>query len=101
MKKSFIEDQREVARERIEEFCFEDIFSDAGEKEFDDLFSETITQIITNVGEELMRLAEGELVMEHRGIPSDCEYNKAIDTIKQHIANVTGVDPKNTNATTR
>jgi hypothetical protein len=66
-------------------------------------FTERITQIITNVGEELLRRAEGEKQQVANIINTvrAGAYNQAIDTLKQHIANVTGVDPKNTNATTR
>ena len=60
-----------------------------------------VKTIITNTGEELMRLAEGERYDRGHG-PKDIDMdpasmfqqgnNAAIDTIKQHITSVTGVE---------
>ena len=55
-----------------------------------------IQQIITNTGEELLRLAEGERKEIAIELPDTLHrnkgFNKALDTIKQHITKLTGVE---------
>lgn len=91
----FIKQQQELGRE--------DLLREFGHDETLRLWVEhRITQTITNTGAELMRLAEGEIKMaeEHpmRYMSQELadEYNKGysrgIDTIKQHITKLTGVE---------
>jgi hypothetical protein len=107
MTKSFIEEQREVARNSATGFVF-NLTNEPNERyEFSPTDLDTlISQIITNVGEELMRRAEGRRGNKLYGFPvivSDdpnpseeyekaflIGHNEAIDTLKQHITNVTG-----------
>lgn len=57
--------QRE-ARENLENFCFEDIFSDDGVREFNDIVDKIISRTISETLKEAVRVIEGEKV--------DCEH---------------------------
>ena len=65
-----------------------------------DRLNNLIQQIITNTGEEMMRLAEGERLPAPPStatFPRNEKYttlghNAALDTLKQHITSVTGVE---------
>ena len=96
----FIKKQQELAREVLIQADVSG-FATLSEEEVNDV----ITQIITNTGEELLRRVEGG----RRKLPQDAKEimgelgvaeeklrnfgaNKAIDTSKQHITSLTGVE---------
>ena len=94
--KQFIESQQELAK-KIDDYYRENFDDSTARKNLyiTELLSQYKDQIIQNIGEELMRRAEGE----KRNAPPemslslfDKEHNESIDTIKQHIINVTGVE---------
>lgn len=91
----FIKTQQEFARgaarqcnekpvdEKIED-CFAMTF-----EELDTL----IQQIITNTGEELLRKCDKEIMKADKFVPFQAiHYKSGIDTIKQHITSLTGVE---------
>ena len=117
MTNDFIKKQQELARGETAKHCHEAydglLQAEIVEStiEYWNARTDTLTQqIITNTGEELMRRVEGEIVQHDKeydpsGAFSTClicgdttsDYcdiplNHAIDTIKQHITNVTGVE---------
>lgn len=84
----------EMVREAIEKEYWTEEW-DGSQAEIEDLVHRLIQQIITNTGEELMRRAEGERVNHVPGAAQALEtwgHNIAIDTLKKHITNVTGVE---------
>ena len=108
MTNEFLKKQQELAREEVfNQWPYTAEFN----KELMYPWIDTlIQQITTNIGEELMRRVEGEIVQHDKeydpsGAFSTClicgdttsDYcdiplNHAIDTIKQHITSVTGVE---------
>lgn len=103
----FIKQQQELARVQCVPHK-SDTTKSGIEYQLDPAFLDTLTaQIITNVGEELLRLAEGEKKEIQKYLdslaPRDMTYENprfieskgvisTLDTIKQHITNVTGVE---------
>lgn len=95
--KDFIKQQQERARGfYADELC---CLSPDCEKQRQTVgaYNDLITQIITNTGEELMRLAEGERkeYSVNNFVSGDAvvaSHNKAIDTLKKHITSLTGVE---------
>ena len=94
----FIKQQKEVAndyRERIkmEAFHKTETGNALNLTQTREILNDLITQIITNTGEELMRLAEIEKrnpdnYLDPRNVT---QHNQAINTIKKHITSLTGV----------
>ena len=92
----FIKTQQELARDTLIQSDASG-FATLSDSEVDEI----ITQIIKNTGEKLMRLAEGEqrdieVRLLSEGVSRDriqqMDKYQAIDTLKQHIASVTGVE---------
>ena len=94
----FIKTQQELAREEVfNQWPYTAEFN----KELMYPWIDTLIQkVITNTGEELLRRVEGERKDEVKwkkakydvkSVEAVC-YNRGIDTIKQHITNVTGVE---------
>jgi 5-methylthioribose kinase len=94
MTKSFIEEQRELAREKVSaKWQMADVGTMGA---IDVMINDLTDQIIQNTGEELLRRAEGERkdYSVNNFVSADAvvsSHNKAINTLKQHITSVTGV----------
>lgn len=93
MTKTFIEEQQELAKSKLSEYVGYDgwvPFKAVSEDDLDTL----VTQIITNTGKEMLRIVE----VEKKCCPylpdslANDNANKTLDTMKQHITNLTGVE---------
>lgn len=98
----FIKQQQELARNKAEH-----VHEVSKSYEFTrETLDTLITQIITNTGEELKRLVEGErrklthdngcsIINPETASHCDCSFaseDVLVDTIKQHITKLTGVE---------
>ena len=90
MTNEFIKQQQELAREEVfNQWPYTAEFN----KELVYPWIDTlIQQVITNTGEELMRRVESKRKPLVHDVNWAEGYNASIDTIKQHIINVTGVE---------
>ena len=90
MTNEFIKKQQELAREEVfNQWPYTAEFN----KELMYPWIDTlIQQIITNTGEEFLRRVESKRKPLVHDVNWAEGYNAAIDTIKQHITNVTGVE---------
>ncbi len=87
--KEFIQQQQEVTREKWLKAPFFDAFRE-GELQLLDIL---IAEAIANIGRELVRRCEGELIMEHRAVQMECGYNDGLNSATDIISDVTGISP--------
>lgn len=96
MTTDFIKQQQELDEELAQ--AIQDFYFSKGAVINKESWEETIFMVkqyrgrlITNTGEELLRRVEGDVLEADVYYKEDCRVVD-IDTIKQHIVNVTGVD---------
>ena len=92
----FIENQQELAK-KIDDYYRENFDESTARKNLyiTELLSQYKDQIIQNTGEELMRRVEGEKEFWSKGMEVAelaNEHNELVDTLKQHITSLTGVE---------